>query len=72
MIKVTADSTCDLTPELLQELNVTLVPLAVVVGEETFHDGVDITPADVFRYVEQEGKTCRTAAVNVYEYHRLF
>ncbi len=72
MVKVTADSTCDLTPRLLRELDVTLTPLAVMVGEETFHDGVDITPADVFRYVEQEGKSCRTAAVNVFEYHRLF
>ncbi|HWR19838.1 MAG TPA: DegV family protein [Clostridia bacterium] len=72
MIKVTADSTCDLTPELLRELDVTLTPLAVLVGEESFHDGVDITPADVFRYVEQDKKICKTAAVNVYEYHRLF
>ena len=72
MIKVTADSTCDLTPEILSKLNVTLTPLAIMVGEETFRDGVDIHPADVFRYVEQDGKTCKTAAVNVYEYHRLF
>lgn len=72
MIKVTADSTCDLTPEILSKLNVTLTPLAIMVGEDTFHDGVDIHQEDVFRFVEQEGKTCKTAAVNVYEYHRLF
>ncbi|MCE5234835.1 MAG: DegV family protein [Clostridiaceae bacterium] len=72
MVKVTADSTCDLTPELLRALDVTLTPLAILVGEQTFHDGVDIVPADIFRYVEKEGKPCSTAAVNVYEYHRLF
>jgi DegV family protein with EDD domain len=71
MIKITADSTCDLSTQILEDMNITLVPLLVLIGEEVFYDGADITPADVFRHVE-EGKTCKTAAVNTYEYECFF
>ncbi|HQA47394.1 MAG TPA: DegV family protein, partial [Bacillota bacterium] len=37
-----------------------------------FRDGVDITPEDIFRYVDKEGKTCKTAAVSTYEYMSTF
>lgn len=72
MIKITADSTCDLSPEILREMDITLVPLYIVVGDETYRDGVDITPPDIFRYVDQEGKTCRTAAINIFDYESFF
>ena len=72
MVKITADSTCDLSPEIISELDITLAPLGIVVEDTTYHDGVDIFPADVFRFVDNEGKACKTSAVNVYEYDALF
>ncbi|SDN23213.1 DegV family protein [Acetanaerobacterium elongatum] len=72
MIKISADSTCDLSPELVKALDITITPLGIVVGGENFHDGVDIFPSDIFRYVDKENKTCKTAAVNVYEYQQVF
>lgn len=71
-IKITADSTCDLLPSLLQSMDITLVPLHILVGDDAFRDGVDITPAEIFHYVDQEGKTCKTAAVNIWEYEQIF
>jgi DegV family protein with EDD domain len=72
MIKITADSTCDLPPEIIQSMDITIIPLHILVGELTFEDGVNITPADIFNYVEHEGKICKTAAVNAYEYKHIF
>ncbi|HHV75747.1 MAG TPA: DegV family protein [Syntrophothermus lipocalidus] len=72
MIKITADSTCDLSSEILEKLNITLTPLYILVGDEMFRDGVDIKPVDIFRYVDEQGKTCKTAAVNVYDYVCFF
>lgn len=72
MIKITADSTCDLSPAILDGMDITLMPLNILVNDETFRDGVDITPADIFRYVEAEGKACKTTAVNTYVYERFF
>lgn len=71
MIKITSDSVCDLSPALLSDFGVTLVPLTITVGDASFRDGIDITPADLFRYVG-EGKSCKTAAVNVFDYTSLF
>lgn len=72
MIKITADSTCDLSPKILSDMDITLAPLNILVGDKTYRDGVDITPADIFRYVDAEGKSCKTAAVNTYEYECFF
>jgi DegV family protein with EDD domain len=72
MIKISADSTCDLSPKILEEFDIAISPLYILAGDETFRDGVDITPKDVFRYVDVEGKPCKTAAVNVFDYQTLF
>ena len=72
MIKITADSTCDLSTKILDEMNITLIPLIVLIGEKPYHDGVDITPADLFKYVERDNEACKTAAINAYEYDCFF
>ena len=70
-IGITADSTCDLSPELLRKYDIAMAPLSVIIDGEVFHDGVDVTPRDVFRAAEA-GKSVRTAAVNTYEYKEFF
>ena len=70
-IRITADSTCDLSPELLRKYDIAMAPLSVIIDGEVFHDGVDVTPRDVFRAAEA-GKSVRTAAVNTYEYKEFF
>jgi DegV family protein with EDD domain len=72
MVKICADSTCDLSPETLEEYDITMAPLYIMVGEEAHRDGVDITPEEIFRYVDKEGKSCRTTAMNVFDYQELF
>ena len=71
-VKILADSTCDLTPALLRQYDITLTPLVVIKDGQQFHDGVDITPADIFAHVDAGGKLCSTAAVSEYEYTQMF
>jgi len=70
-VRMTADSTCDLSPELVRKYDVGIAPLSVIIDGEVFHDGVDVTPRDVFR-ASEAGKSVRTAAVNTYEYKEFF
>ena len=70
-VRMTADSTCDLSPELLRKYDIAMAPLSVIIDGEVFHDGVDVTPRDVFR-ASDAGKSVRTAAVNTYEYKEFF
>lgn len=72
MIKISADSTCDLSKEIIEANDITIVPLGVVVDGECFHDGVDITPLQLFDFVEKDKKQCSTAAVNSFEYKTSF
>ena len=64
-IRISADSTCDLSPELVRENGVTITPLYIVCGEKSLVDGVDIAPDDVFAWTREHKKPCSTAAVNV-------
>jgi len=72
MIKITADSTCDLSPEISDTMGITLMPILILVDDKAFMDGVNITPGDIFRYVDEEGKTCKTCAINTYGYENFF
>ena len=71
-IKVTADSTCDLSPELLERYHIAITPLSVIKSGESFIDGVDITPEDIYRHVDNGGALCSTSAVNVDSYRKVF
>ena len=70
--KITADSTCDLSPELLEQYGLGLTPLYVQLGEKTYRDGVDIFPDDIYEHVANGGELAATAAVNLADYVRLF
>ena len=37
-IRMTADSTCDLTPELIRKYEIGIAPLSVIIDGEVFHD----------------------------------
>ena len=59
-VKITSDSTCDLG-ELVEKWNIGIMPLNVILDTETYHDGVDITPQDIFARSEERrvGKECQ-------------
>ena len=71
-VKIIADSTCDLSPELLERYDIAITPLCVIKDGKDFHDGVDITPADIFAHVDGGGELCSTAAVSQFEYTEIF
>ena len=70
--KITADSTCDLSPEQLRQYGIELLPLYVQLGEKTLRDGVDVFPDDIYAHVAQGGDLATTAAVNLADYVRAF
>ena len=62
-IKITADSTCDLSEELLRQWNISLMPMHILMGYDTYLDGVTIHPADVFAHVDAGGQKIGRAHV---------
>jgi DegV family protein with EDD domain len=43
-VAIVTDSVADLSPQLVKELGVSVVPLSVRFGEEVYRDGIDLTP----------------------------
>ena len=71
-IKISADSTCDLSPELIERYHIGITPLYIIRGEETLRDGIDVRPEELYEYANATGKLCKTAAVNVSDYLAYF
>ena len=71
-VKITCDSTCDLTPELYARYGVSVIPLCVALGDRLCRDGEDIAPEELFSYVEETGKLPTTSAISVGEYANFF
>ena len=71
-IKISADSTCDLSPELIERYHIGITPLYIIRGEETLRDGIDVRPEELYEYANATGKLCKTAAVNVSVYLAYF
>ncbi|MBR3046454.1 MAG: DegV family protein [Oscillospiraceae bacterium] len=71
-IHIVADSTCDLTEELIEQYHITILPLYVMLGDKDHRDGKDITAEDIFRFVAAGGALPKTAAVTVEDYLTAF
>ena len=61
MIKVATDSTCDLPAECYSEYDITVVPINIQFGTETYQDGVTIDRATFYRKIEETGKLPSTS-----------
>ncbi|MDR2357404.1 MAG: DegV family protein [Oscillospiraceae bacterium] len=71
-VKISADSTCDLPRELVEKYDIGIIPLYIVRDGESYKDGVEITPDDLFDYVDSGAGACHTAAVNIADYTDAF
>ena len=71
-IKITSDSTCDLSQELILKHDIAITPLIVMKNEEEYEDGATITPTEIFEHVAAGGSLCSTAARSVGFYQDTF
>jgi DegV family protein with EDD domain len=67
MVRILSDSTCDLSPELIRQYNIGIIPLYVHLGDKEYRDGVDIRPEEIFRWSDENRQTPRTAAPDIEE-----
>lgn len=71
-IAICADSTCDLPQHLIEENDITIIPLSILLGDSEYSDGVDIKPNDIYDYVAESGVLPKTAAVTPAKYQAVF
>ena len=71
-VKVTCDTGCDLSAQLYQRYAISAVPLSLEMQGRLFQDGVNVSPADVYSYVDKTGQLPSAAAPDSHQYRRFF
>ncbi len=61
-IKILADSTCDLSEELIKAHDIGIIPLMISLGSDSLKDGIEIMPDAIYEWSDQTGETPKTAA----------
>ncbi len=62
-VRIVADSTCDLSKELLARYDISIIPLCVIMGEDSYYDGENITPDELYAWADENKTTPKTAAI---------
>ena len=69
---ITYDSTCDLTPRLLERFHIRTVPLTIQSGERVFPDDGRYTSSELYADYRRNGALPRTTAVSPEEFKAFF
>lgn len=72
MVKIISDSTCDLSKELLNKYDIDILPLHIVLGDEEYKDGVNITPDEIYSWSDANKTTPKTSAASIDAAMELF
>ena len=70
--KILTDTTCDLSKERREALDITALPLHVMLGGVDHLDGVDVTQEQLFAYAQENKQLPKTAAISVAEFQAAF
>lgn len=71
-VVITADSTCDLSPELLERFQIKTIPLTIQLGDDSFLDGQGFTPELMYKRYRQDGTLPKTAACSIQQFIDFF
>ncbi len=61
-IGIASDSTCDLSQEFKEKYDISVLPLCIHLGDEEYHDNVDIGLDDIFEWSDAHRLTPKTSA----------
>ena len=70
-ICISAESTIDMPKNLLEAYDIHTIPFTVLLGEKSGFDG-EITPTEIFDYVDKTGVLPRTSAINEFQFTEYF
>ncbi|MFB4162623.1 DegV family protein [Alteribacillus sp. JSM 102045] len=71
-VKIVTDSTADIPLELVKKYNISVIPLKVVMGNETFQDGVNLSPESFYKKLEEADDLPSTSQPTPYEFETVY
>ena len=64
-VKIIADSTCDLSKDLLEKYDISVVPLHIVLGDKEYKDGLEISPYEIYEWSNANKEAPKTSAAAI-------
>ncbi len=71
-VRVVTDSTADLSPQVVKALEITVVPVVVLFGEEALRDGIDLTTEQFFQRLSQSAVAPSTSQPSVGAFQEVY
>ncbi|MBM6837284.1 DegV family protein [Clostridium saudiense] len=71
-IKIITDSTLDIPAELIEKNDIEVMPLLINFGEDSYLDGVDITPSEMIERINKENVLPTTAQITPTRFEETF
>lgn len=71
-ITIVADTLCDVPKIFVDKYDIKVMPLTVHFGEESFSDGIDITPEEFFYKLSKASELPKTSQVTPAEFSKIF
>ena len=71
-IAIVTDSTSDLTPELIGDLNIDIIPLKIKIGDEYYKDGVELTKKEFWKRITSENIIPKTSQPSPAEFKEIY
>ncbi|MBM4443669.1 MAG: DegV family protein [Chloroflexi bacterium] len=71
-VRVVTDSTADIPPEILKELDIAVVPIHVVFGENSYRDRVDIGEDEFYHRLSLDGVLPTTAVPSPKDFATIY
>lgn len=72
MVKIISDSTCDLSPELLEKYEIQVNPLSIFVNGKNYLDGKELDTTQLFELIENTGELPKTSAPSIESFREVF
>ena len=71
MIKIMADSTCDLSEEIIKKYNIGIAPLNIMIGDKVYRDRIDISSDEFFEILPTLEELPSTSMPSPEEYIKI-
>lgn len=69
---ICADSTCDLPQNLVERFDIRIIPLTVLLGDESYFDDANFSPDQIYDYYKKSGSLPKTSAPSVQQFIDFF
>ena len=64
-VRIVADSTCDLSEELIAKYDISIIPLCIIMDEKSYFDGIEVKPEEIFTWANKNKTTPKTSAISI-------